>query len=90
MATSRHTIRVYIGCPYIVLHVECHSSPDAECMVEGGDGNGGTVCRYIQWWNETEVNLEEFYFGTKVVPLIDGAEISIDWDGEAWVWDLKD
>jgi hypothetical protein len=88
MATSRHCIRVYINPGFVELRAECDSSTDADCKIEGGDGNGGIVCRYVQWWKETEIALDEFYAGKDEKVLLDGAEITIDWDGEAWVWDL--
>lgn len=86
MAISRHNIRVYISSGYVDLRVECTSSTDAECKIDGGDG--GTVCRYVQWWKEAEAAIEEFYSGEEGLVLRDGAEIDIDWDGEVWVWEL--
>lgn len=84
--TSRHTIRVYINPGFVELRAECDSSADADCQVSTFEGMA-RLCRYIQWWKETEIALEEFYVGEEKV-LLDGAEITIDWDGEAWVWDL--
>lgn len=85
---SRHLIRVFIVPNYVDLRVECHSPDNAECKIENGDGNGATVCRYVQWWDEAEVSLEEFYMGEEEL-LCDNSEIDIYWDGEYWAWELK-
>lgn len=90
MSEGQHVIRVRIQSGYVDLRAECYSAPDAECRVNLEEGIiASSVCRYIQWWAEAEVDLAEFYNGDENVVLRDGAEISIDWDGEVWVWELK-
>ena len=86
MSEGQHVIRVYIKSGHVDLRAECHSAPDADCQVDCG---GEVICNYVQWWKEAEVDLAEFYNGDEDVVLRDGAEISIDWDGEVWVWELS-
>ena len=86
--SDKHIIRVTISPGYITLKTQCHSSDTAECKIEGGDGNGSIVCRYIQWWKESEIGIEEFYAGKEEV-LNDGTEIEIFWGDDAWEWELK-
>jgi hypothetical protein len=92
--TDRHIVRLQLRPRgHIDLHVWCRSSDDAECRVDNGDDNGFTVCRYIQWWEESDTPPVAFYVG-EVTPISDNAEINIFWGGEpsydeAWVWELK-
>jgi hypothetical protein len=90
MNKDKHVIRVFIGPDMVDIQAECHSSIDAECRVNIEEGIiASSICRYVQWWQESEVSLEEFYGSVHKKPLVDGAEIDIYWDGECWAWELK-